>query len=96
MHYELSFALPSNYYEFNLLADCLPKAERLEPFVPKTAHSSRHNTCGAEDKLRSKTAPERGRRKNWAAVSFELQTNQGEKVKVKPPGEKVDFVKPLL
>ena len=35
---------------------------------------------------RAKTAPEKLRRKNWAAASIDLQTNRGEKLKVKAPG----------
>ena len=46
------------------------------------------DSIGTPDKsLRSKTAPEKQRRKNWAVGSVLLKTARGEKLAVKAPGQ---------
>ena len=39
-------------------------------------------------KHRSKTAPEKVNRKNWSNSSLQIKTSRGEKVRIKPPGNR--------
>jgi hypothetical protein len=57
--------------------------------TPKTAGNKREPSNWPEVQIfegRSRTAPEKGRRKNWAAGSIDIQTSRGEKIKIKASG----------